>query len=264
MFGILALFSTSGTSFWEKIAAWYEKSLLNELLTYFREQYFTVEFGVYENFSVNPGMGQTVRNIIVAIALGLIVAFLMTAYFRIGLGNFVRKLLKEECFSPESAKNLMELGYFQSTMIRRELTKGGSLRMVVHQCEETATVETDEAEAVETEVEKSDVEAAPENACAEEISEEEQPAEVFAEASAEAPEDQKREGQAKKIDFLTARFYIPEDLRARAEIRFQKKGSGWGSIVLAVLLTIVGSALLCWLLPDIVRLADNLISFFAP
>jgi len=157
MFGILALFSTSDLSFWEKIAAWYEKSLINELLTYFRERYFTVEFGVYENFTVSPGMGETVRNVIVAIALGLIVAFLMTAYFRVGLGNFVRKMLKEECFSPESAKNLMELGYFQSTMIRRELTRGGSLRMVVHQYEDT-----EEGSAAEATVDASDEEASEE------------------------------------------------------------------------------------------------------
>lgn len=233
MFGILALFSTGGESFWEKIAAWYEKSLINELLTYFRDRYFTVEFGAYENFTVSPGSGETLRNIIVAVALGLIAAFLMTAYFRIGLGNFVRKLLKEECISPESAKSLMELGYFQSTVIRRELTRGGSLRMVVHQCEESAPLEEISPEAEET-------------------------------PSEEVPKEKGREGQKPKIDFLTARFYIPEDLRARAEIRFEKKGSGWGAIVIGIVLTVIGAGLLCWLLPDLVQFADNIISFFAP
>ena len=271
MFGIFALFS-GGQSFWEGIAAWYEKSLLNELLTYFRERYFTVEFGAYENFSVSPGMGVTARNIIVAIAVGLIVAFVMTAYFRLGLGKFVRKLLKEDCDSPAKAKTLMELGFFQSTMIRRELTRGGSLRMVMHQCKET--FEEGAEETLPDTTEKISAESAAEEAAEEgsdgEATDQTPASEAVTESSvAETPEAEEEKAEklpekAEKIDFLTARFYIPEDLRARAEVRFEKKGSSWGMVVLASVLTVVGAGLLCWLLPDIVQLADNIISVFAP
>lgn len=276
MFGIFALFS-GGQSFWEELAAWYEKSLLNELLTYFRERYFTVEFGAYENFSVSPGMGVTVRNIIVAIAVGLIVAFVMTAYFRLGLGKFVRKLLEEDCDSPAKAKNLMELGFFQSTMIRRELTRGGSLRMVVHQCEESLEEGVGEAvpdttgelsaesaaeEVAEGGSEGDATDQTPVEEAVTEASEAETPEAETPEAEEEKAE--KLPEKVRKIDFLTARFYIPRDLRARAELRFEKKGSSWGMVVLASVLTIVGAGLLCWLLPDIVQFADNIISVFAP
>jgi len=40
-------------------------------------------------------------------------------------------LLKNECFSPESAKTLSELDLFRNASIRRELSRGNNLRMVV-------------------------------------------------------------------------------------------------------------------------------------
>ena len=67
-----------------------------------------------------------------------------------------------------------------------------------------------------------------------------------------------------RIDFLKTAFYIPEELRIRSEIRFEKKGSGWLPVIAVVALIIVVATVLCWLLPDIVQFADNLISVFAP
>ena len=136
MFHVFSLFSESGLSFWERVAAWYENSLLKELVTYFGERYFSVEFGVYENFSLGQNASVTARNMILAVAVGLIVASIMTAYLRMGHGGFVRKLLAEDCTSPEKAKTLSELGYFRSSIIRRELTRGTVLRMVVRCREE--------------------------------------------------------------------------------------------------------------------------------
>lgn len=241
MFGIFALFSESGLSFWERIAAWYQNSVLKELLTYFGDRYFSVEFGVYENFSVSATAGTTARNIILAIAAGLIIASIMTAYTRTGLGGFVRKLLKEECVSPESAKTLIELGYFRSTMIRRELTRGSSLRMVVRCREEEESIAAD---AKDTEV------SASQNGNG--------TTQNTKRASKTTSENRYRP------NFLTAHFYIPEDLRYRAEVRFDQKGSGWGLVVLIAVLTVVAAAVLCWFLPDVLVLADNLISVFAP
>lgn len=231
MFGFYALFSENGLSFWEKLAAWYEESVINELLTYLTERYFSVEFGVYENFSVQSGLGNTVRNIILALALGLMVASVMTVYTRQGLGGFVRKLLKEDCLSPDRAKTLMELGYFRSSMIRRALSRGSALGMVVRRCEE------EENNAIQKN---------------------------SAQANEKTYKHGYHEKPTEKIDFLTARFYIPEDLRYRAEIRFDPKGSGWVQVVFTVVLSVVLAAVLCWLLPDVLTLADNLITLLAP
>ena len=67
-----------------------------------------------------------------------------------------------------------------------------------------------------------------------------------------------------KIDFTTAHFYIPEDLRYRAEIRFDEKGSSWRSAILLTVGAVVVAALLCAFLPDVVAFVDNLITLFAP
>jgi hypothetical protein len=67
-----------------------------------------------------------------------------------------------------------------------------------------------------------------------------------------------------KIDFLTAKFYVPEDLRIRAEMRFNAKGSNWRSAILISVITVVVAGALCVLVPDLVQLADNIMSWLAP
>lgn len=219
---------------WEKLSAWYQNSLLCELLTYLGDTYFSVQFDAYDNFSLSSDAGVTVRNAILAAMLGIVIASIMTAYYRNdrGPGGFVRHLLKEEIHSPEKAKTLLELGYFRNPTIRRELAKGSALRMVVR-CREV-----EEAEQAEREMAENLQNGA-----------------------------KKRNTYAKnpvKIDFCTAHFYIPEDLRHRADVRFDKKGSDWGRVIATAVITIVMASVLCWLLPDALHLADNLINILAP
>jgi hypothetical protein len=67
-----------------------------------------------------------------------------------------------------------------------------------------------------------------------------------------------------KIDFTKDHFYIPEDLKYRAENRFSAKGSTWLYVVLTIVLVPVVVGLLCRLMPGILNLIDSLITFFAP
>ena len=119
--------SAAALSLGDKIVNWYEQSLIKELLDYFSEQYFSVNLGTYENFSVNPALGGTLRNIILALAAAIILASCLTAHTRVNIGTFVRRLIGEDCLSSDRAKTLFELGYFRSTTIRRELSRGGAL-----------------------------------------------------------------------------------------------------------------------------------------
>lgn len=59
-----------------------------------------------------------------------------------------------------------------------------------------------------------------------------------------------------------ARFYIPEDLRYRAEFRYEKKGSGMPMMILTVVLTVVAAVLLCHFLPQLLGLADVILGIF--
>ena len=58
-------------------------------------------------------------------------------------------------------------------------------------------------------------------------------------------------------------FYIPDEEHYRAEVRFEEKGSGWRALVLVILVSIVGAALVCFLLPDMIQLVDNMIGILS-
>ena len=65
-----------------------------------------------------------------------------------------------------------------------------------------------------------------------------------------------------KIDFTRDHFYIPEDLKFRAENRFSQKGSTWLYVVLTVVLVPVVVGLICRFMPDILRFVDAMLTFF--
>ena len=71
--------SSATLSFGDSLVNWYEQSVIKELLDYFGEKYFSVQLGAYENFSVTPSLGVSLRNIILALALGVIIAVCATA-----------------------------------------------------------------------------------------------------------------------------------------------------------------------------------------
>ena len=227
-------FLTAGSeSLWEKLSVWYQNSIFYELFQYFNEKYFTVEFGAYENFSLGAGTSALAQTLVYAIAVGVIVAAGMSVYTRSVLGGFVRTLLKEGALSPENAKTLSDVGFFRNAAIRRELAKGVTLRKVVKSCEEEALKKASNAQSTESQAEP----------------------------------DRRWGGKSKsdfRPDFLTARYYIPEDLKYRAEVRFEKKGSSWWNFFLAALGAIVVAALIGFFLPDLFQLMDNIIGMMTP
>ena len=62
-----------------------------------------------------------------------------------------------------------------------------------------------------------------------------------------------------RINFDTDHFYIPDEEHYRAEIRYEEKGSGWRAFILVVIVSIIGAALVCFMLPDMLQMVDNLI-----
>ena len=213
----IPVFSSVGsTSFWEQIAAWYQNSTLGELISYFHQTYFSIQFGAYDNFSIPQQTANTINKIIPALILGIIIAAVATVYSRRIVGEFVRTLIKNEALSPEMGMTLFATGAFRSTVIRRELCRGAFLRKVVFCREEQAFL------------------------------------------------NEKGKDATYKIDFTRDHFYIPEDLKYRAEFRFNPRGSSWLSVVLTVILVPIFVGLLCRFMPNILQLADSLISLLAP
>ncbi len=123
--------SLTSTTVLDKLRAWYEGSLLRELIDYVRETYFTLEFGVYDNISIDPSTANTaILRIILGIMLGLIIASAMITYTRTNTAKVVKRMKESGADSPETAKTLSELGLFRSSFVRREL-KGGALRRAI-------------------------------------------------------------------------------------------------------------------------------------
>ncbi len=205
-----------GSSFWEQIAGWYQNSTLGELIAYFKETYFTVRFGVYDNFSITEQTANIVNKIIPALIWGIIIAAIATVYCRRILGDFVRTLIQKEALFPEAGVTLFEAGSFRSTVLRRELCRSAFLRKVVFCREEQEFL------------------------------------------------SEKGKDATYKIDFTKDHFYIPEDLKYRAETRFNQKGSTWLYAVATIVLVPTVIGLLCRFIPNILGFADSLITFFAP
>ncbi len=63
------------------------------------------------------------------------------------------------------------------------------------------------------------------------------------------------------IDFASARFYIPEELAARAAVRYEAKGNSWGAFVLTVIASLVGAAVLLRILPVFFSFIDSVVGW---
>lgn len=208
------ILAASGGNLWEQILHWYQNSVVRELLDYFNNHVFGLEFGVYDNFSVATTTDSTVRNIVIGFLFGMILAAIFSAYNRNVNGKFIRVLLQKEAFSPEKALTLRDCGLFCNPSVRRDLIRGGALAKLT-KCVERETLE--EADRL-----------------------------TF------------------RPDFMTARFYIPEDLKYRAETRFEQKGFGKLQLALTVVLSFVGAYLFCRFLPSLLTFADWLMTVLAP
>ena len=212
-----AVFLRSGNiSLGSKMTTWYQNSTLYELISYFQQTYFSIQFGAYDNFSITEQTANIINKIIPALIWGIIIAAVATVYCRRIVGAFVRTLIKKEALSPEAGVTLFDSGAFRSTILRHELCRGTLLRKVVFCREEQAFL------------------------------------------------NEKGKDATYKIDFTRDHFYIPEDLKYRAEIRFNPKGSGWLSVVLTVVLVPIVVGLLCRFMPSILQLADSLVTLLAP
>ncbi|MBQ9774229.1 MAG: hypothetical protein IJW30_06155 [Clostridia bacterium] len=247
--------------FWERFIAWYEQTTLHELLAYLWDKYFTIHFHVYEFVPFGPADGESARLLIFGIAIGLVIASFMIAHTRTKLGGFLRKMIKSDCLSPENAKTLQELGEFRNASVRRELRRGVTLRKFVRCVEEEQfrAANAEKEEGSDTVKECDDAVNKPRA----EQGEVQEPKKRGLAGFKFTPR-KKQDEASYVIDFSTAHFYIPEDLKYRVEVRFERKGSGRLLVVFTIIGSILFTALTCRFLPDIFQLMDNIIGHMAP
>ena len=214
-----------------------EPSVFRELWDYLVEKYFTLDFASHEypHFTVGEGTLFSLRTVLVALFVGVILAVILAAAQKRALGGLIRAMEREQCHTPEKAMTLEQLGLARASAIRQSLRHGTTLHGVVRCVEKDAY---EEAQAKKRE----EFQAARE--------------------SGTAPAGQKWKDIPFSYDFSSCHFYLPEEARYCAEVRFDRKGTNPVTILFTIIGAILLLALLCFLIPELLQLADNLIGFF--
>lgn len=208
-----------------------DQSLLSEIWEYIVDNYFSVDMPYLENFTVKGNALISIRMIIIGITIGIIVAAISTIYTKRYIGDFVRKVIYEECFDKDSAKTLYDLGYLKSPGVRGAIKTGGTLSRWVRCVEEDEfLIEINKKREEFDELHKND----------------EKPPKF------KAPEFIR--------DCNTMHFYIPKDKTYAAEVKFDSRGTNIGSVIFVSVAAIVICIFACYIVPDAIKLVDNFIT----
>ncbi len=204
-----------------------EPSLFEELWNYFVGKYFSVQNGQYDHINMGSSSIVTLQTIIIGLFIGVIIAAGIACYDKNRLGAFVRAIVKNQCLWPDKAMTLYDLGFMRNSGVKASLRSRNQLGRVVR-CVERDQYEEQVKIAREEYIQKNGDDK---DFCMPEY----------------------------RLNFDTDHFYIPDEEHYAVELRYENKGSGWRAFLLVIILSIFGAALLCFLVPDMLQLVDNLI-----
>ena len=217
-----------------------EPSLIEELWNYFVDRYFSMNFYEYNYQYISVGSFATtsLRGTIAAIFLGVIIAAAISMFQKRTLGDLVRAINRDECFTPDKAKTLSELGLIRNAAIKDNLRRGTALKRVVR-CvgeQEYLASQDEKKRALEEAAAAGDTQA--------------------------ATTLKKWKDIPYRYHFDTDRFYIPEELHYGADIHFDKKGSSPLTFLFLVVGMVILLSVVLFLLPELLQLTDNMIGMF--
>ena len=240
------------------------KYLFSVIYQFLNENYFSSSLdGQYEYLDFT-GMNTTLLFLVGGLLVGIVVASFMIYYQKTVVGRFVRRLLSGKHFTPDAAVPLDET----EKAAKRELcSRTSALRKLVSYTENGVVYdyksELSARLGVLTEAEK---EGAPSEG---EEKSENPPPQKEQEDETPSPKKRKRfrvfaiqlftKGQALTVrhpDFATARFFIPEDLSYRAELRYGKRGVSKKSLVLTIFVCLILFFVALRFIPVLVNMLD--------
>ena len=195
--------------------------------------FFSIEAREYLNFTFDAAARETVRNVILGLCVVMIFVSLYALYQKYVAGAIVRAIIKAEAHSKETAKTAEELGLEKNYLALLELKTNLSLKKLVRMANEECEAEAAPAEEAAIEAES------------------ETPAEPNAENCEAKEESEETE---------LARFYIPEELKYRADNMFNKNSNNIVALLISSGLIIAFGILLLKLLPWILTVIDNMIA----
>ena len=202
-------------------------NFFEKLWAYLYDAYFNMGKD-YENLGGDENHLVSVGIVVFGIYIGCIIACAVMAYNRQVVGSAVRRMLSEEIHSRENAKTLLELGYKKNFFIRSLFRDSVSLRKVVKCVEEEDFYAEQEAARVEYEQER--------------------------EQNKKLPRFRER---TYRVDVATDKFYIPEEQKFTAEVKFQKKGSTWVSMLVGIIILTVAFFAILLFLPWFLQGVDD-------
>lgn len=216
---------------------------------------------LYENFELfNPFI--TLRLIVWSLFAGFVVASLLAIYNKRVVGSIVRRMLSS-AVSEENAKTIAELGYDykKDVFVKSALRSDSALRKYVYIAGEKVLSNGETKENSVGDDETAGSIKAGENANVKDVSagqEQKQNSEQNREQN--ISRKIKRHGHNEKIDFQTARFYIPEEMRIRAEMRYNQKGTDLVAFIIGIIVFAIAAAAAIWVVPKLLSMLDDFIT----
>ena len=183
----------------------------------------------YENLNLASGGILSVRILIIGMFIGIVIALFSSVFNKRVLGGLVRSIVKKEAFSPETALNLEELGFERNAIIRFAVRKSTTLRRVVRCREEEEFIAEQNARRKEYEEKREKDKSLP-----------------------------RFKEQAYKINPYADTFYIPEELRFMAPVKFEEKGNTLKNAILCTVLLGISLIVILGALPSILSLIDSI------
>lgn len=203
----------------------------NDLWSYIFDNFLSTELPYYENFDIQSNALFSLRGVIIGITIGIIIAAISTVYNKRYLGDFIRLLIYRDCLDPARAKTLSELECDRSAGVRNAIRSGGQLTRWVRCAEEDEFYEVQEQQRI---------------------------------AHEELHKDDKHPPKFRELTFKrdcrTMHFYIPEELKSSAEVKFDSKGANWLGVLIVSGIAIVVGLLSCYYLPEVLTYVDNFLS----
>ena len=187
---------------------------------------FSVE---YVNINVYASEMKMICSLILGLCIGIIIAAFLSLFTKRTLGDFVRRVIEREALSPETAKTLDELDYFDKLIIRRAVAKSVSLRRVLR-CRE------EEEFYAEQKIKR----------------------EEHAKKRAEDRKIGKFKEVEYKIDPDRDHFFIPEDIKYTAEIKFDKKGATLRAAIATSVIVVIAFFAIMLALPEVLEFLDGI------
>lgn len=205
-----------------------EPTLFEELYDYFVKKYFTPNYGLYENIDINYDPLITPAMIIIAGFIAVMVGASMMIFTKRVLGRFVRRLIRNEAFSADSAKTAEEIELGKSIWHRLFIN-----RMVLAKA--VRCREEDEFYGIGSDEDKKDA----------------------YKVSINTPRKLRY-----KRNYETDHFYVAEDKRYYASVRFSAKGTNPLALLILAVAYIAIAIIIIKIVPSLLSVFDAAASAF--